>query len=251
MRVEKSGVYKIACGLTGKFYIGSSKQIYRRWYQHRLSLRRGNSSCRYLQNAWTRYGEGAFMFSILEECDKELLERREQFFINTLKPKYNLVINVKQRSGPKVQEKRTASLRARAALITHCPHGHLYDEANTYYGRNGGKICRKCNAERVIAILARETEEERIIRLAKLKASHEANREARLAKQKEYAKAHKEEKRLYDQLHREEAARRKREAKNKETPEQRQLRLARKMASYYHCKERNKNATDLALSMVS
>jgi hypothetical protein len=32
--------------------------------------------------------------------------------------------------------------------ITHCPHGHEYDEPNTYYDPRGGKRCRACHRER-------------------------------------------------------------------------------------------------------
>lgn len=28
---------------------------------------------------------------------------------------------------------------------THCPHGHAYDEANTYYDKSGNRRCRACN----------------------------------------------------------------------------------------------------------
>jgi hypothetical protein len=33
---------------------------------------------------------------------------------------------------------------------THCPHGHLYDEANTYFSKSpkGGRNCRTCGRER-------------------------------------------------------------------------------------------------------
>ena len=30
---------------------------------------------------------------------------------------------------------------------THCPQGHPYDEANTYYGANGKRACRACNRD--------------------------------------------------------------------------------------------------------
>ncbi len=31
---------------------------------------------------------------------------------------------------------------------THCPKGHPYDEANTYYSKTGGRACRTCHRER-------------------------------------------------------------------------------------------------------
>lgn len=38
-----------------------------------------------------------------------------------------------------------ASPNARAnARKTHCPHGHPYDEANTYRPTRGGRMCREC-----------------------------------------------------------------------------------------------------------
>lgn len=35
--------------------------------------------------------------------------------------------------------------------ITHCPRGHLYDEANTYNQPNGERLCRTCRRERLKA----------------------------------------------------------------------------------------------------
>lgn len=32
----------------------------------------------------------------------------------------------------------------RKSGITHCPAGHLYDEANTYLNRAGSRVCREC-----------------------------------------------------------------------------------------------------------
>lgn len=35
--------------------------------------------------------------------------------------------------------------RRQAATITHCPHGHPYDEANTMWSREGYRSCRLCH----------------------------------------------------------------------------------------------------------
>lgn len=43
---------------------------------------------------------------------------------------------------------RGESPPARNARKTHCPQGHPYDEANTYWTSNGWRICRACNRER-------------------------------------------------------------------------------------------------------
>jgi hypothetical protein len=38
--------------------------------------------------------------------------------------------------------------RRHTRLITHCPHGHLYDEANTRVSKDGKRACRTCDRAR-------------------------------------------------------------------------------------------------------
>ena len=66
MILTTSGVYQILCIPTAKIYVGSSLNISERWWEHRWDLRRGTHHSRYLQRAWDKYGEEAFVFSILE-----------------------------------------------------------------------------------------------------------------------------------------------------------------------------------------
>lgn len=235
----KCGVYQIQCN-RGGLYVGSSKNIYFRWQQHRQSLRKANSDCLHLQHSWTKYGEEAFTFSILEECPLEIVRAREQHYINLLKPSLNIVTEVSPWiPTEEMRAKARATLRALASLITHCPKGHEYTNENTYIGKNGKRVCRSCNALRVSAIYASETAEEREKRRARAKADHLKNREARRAKQKEYTASRREEKRLYDVAHRKEANERKALRKLTETPEQREHRLRLKMDSYYRHRASN------------
>ena len=39
------------------------------------------------------------------------------------------------------------NLRRGKAAVTHCPQGHLYDEANTYTYPDGRRECRECKRE--------------------------------------------------------------------------------------------------------
>lgn len=43
---------------------------------------------------------------------------------------------------------RAENIRRATALITHCPQGHLYDEANTAVNAQGHRKCRTCMAAR-------------------------------------------------------------------------------------------------------
>lgn len=79
-----TGIYCITNILTGKIYIGSSKDCYKRWHLHRHQLNQNKHDNRYLQAAWNKYTKEAFNFSILEICEKDrlILEQREQYWID-------------------------------------------------------------------------------------------------------------------------------------------------------------------------
>lgn len=87
---NNSGIYKILCLETDKFYIGSSKTLRKRCYEHCRQLKNNKHPNRYLQFAWNKYLEVNFVFIIIEYCEISNLIEREQFYIDTLKPQYNL-----------------------------------------------------------------------------------------------------------------------------------------------------------------
>jgi hypothetical protein len=84
------GIYRIYNLVSKHSYIGSSKNISSRWDSHRRELNRGVHHSKYLQAAWNKYGEGSFVFEIVELCDQDDLRDREQSMINLIKPEYNI-----------------------------------------------------------------------------------------------------------------------------------------------------------------
>ena len=82
----KSGVYKITNVKNGKFYIGSAKDIDRRWWEHKNDLKKNKHINPKLQHAWDFYGETNFDFIILENADETVLVQREQFYLDMFKP---------------------------------------------------------------------------------------------------------------------------------------------------------------------
>ncbi len=76
------GIYCIENIIDGKKYIGQSKNIYNRWYQHKLELNHNKHGNRYLQNAWNKYGENNFKFYIIEKCSEDELNEKEIYYIN-------------------------------------------------------------------------------------------------------------------------------------------------------------------------
>lgn len=91
-----SGVYCILNILNNKKYIGSSKNIYSRWFKHRANLRGNYHPNSYLQNAWNKYGEENFHFLILTKCSEESLLEMEQSYIDKMKPEYNIMLEAKR-----------------------------------------------------------------------------------------------------------------------------------------------------------
>lgn len=89
-----NGVYKILNIQNGKFYIGSSSSkyyIYNRLKNHQKELTNNCHPNKHLQNAFNKYGIENFYYDIIEICDRELCLEREQYWINTLNPQYNIV----------------------------------------------------------------------------------------------------------------------------------------------------------------
>ena len=103
-----SGIYKIVNTVNGKKYVGSALDIRVRWWKHRQYLRKNNHHSIKLQNAWNKYGEGAFEFSVIEECEpiKEILEEREQFWMDYYKAYDNHNYNVSKIAGRSMQGRK-------------------------------------------------------------------------------------------------------------------------------------------------
>ena len=84
-------IYKIVNKVNGKKYIGSTIEKTKRWRQHKRNLRGGYHTNIYLQNAWNKYGGDSFVFNVVEEVNETSdLVQREQYYMDTLEPAYNI-----------------------------------------------------------------------------------------------------------------------------------------------------------------
>lgn len=82
---KKSGIYSITHSASGKCYVGSAVSIGARFSQHRTALERGKHQNSKLQHAWSKYGNGAFTFEVVElVADRAQLIAREQFWMGEL-----------------------------------------------------------------------------------------------------------------------------------------------------------------------
>lgn len=169
----KSGVYKITCIPTGRFYIGCSVDLKKRTRKHILQLRDGRHDNPILQRAFRKYGEGAFVVEYLEVVPRQQVVEREQFYLDTLCPFGKRGFNVCRiaesvqgiRRDAKTRRKMSDGLKrfaateegqrlrritvaaavAQRAKRTHCKRGHELTPDNIYTNTAGlQRGCRAC-----------------------------------------------------------------------------------------------------------
>lgn len=95
------GIYKITNTINGKCYIGQSKNISIRWKTHTQNIKKTSSES-VIRMAFAKYNlreqvgkpgkYGDFIFEILEECEEDELLIRERYYIQKLKPEYNIAL---------------------------------------------------------------------------------------------------------------------------------------------------------------
>ena len=130
MQNTNSGIYRIENIITRKVYIGQAKNLKKRYCDHISALRRNNHDNKYLQNAWNKYTEEDFVFSILEECNLQLLAQQEQYwtdYYNCYDRKYGYNINPSSTENPMLNQTHTPEAKAK---ISAKAKGRVMSEAN-------------------------------------------------------------------------------------------------------------------------
>ena len=101
---NKSGIYSFLNLVNGKRYVGSSVDLYNRLHEHVHNLKNNKAHNAHFQNAWNKYGEDNFIYNIIEFCDADIRFDREQHYIDSLKPEYNLTLQVVANFGHATSE---------------------------------------------------------------------------------------------------------------------------------------------------
>jgi group I intron endonuclease len=183
----KSGIYCITCVPTGKVYVGQSVDIANRWAKHKSDLRRGTSNCKYLQRAWNRYSEHAFIHEVLEYVESDGLSKeelvgrlteREQYHIDRLKankggfgfnqcPAAGSPLGFRHSAETRAKvsaamKRRTLSAQHRAKLIEHCANQSAAMKGRPHSAEHRAKIStalkgRSVSVETRAKITARNT----------------------------------------------------------------------------------------------
>src|SRR5690242_6450435 len=120
-----SGIYEIINTINGYRYIGSAVDINRRWRNHKSLLNQNQHPNIHLQRAWNKYGAESFQFKIIEQCFAFALINREQYWIDKIKPQYNIL----PRAGNSLGLKHTDESKAKISKVhtgrKHAPETRL------------------------------------------------------------------------------------------------------------------------------
>jgi group I intron endonuclease len=110
---KKGGViYKITNQIDGKFYIGSTNNLIKRYYTHLHDIRSNRNTCVKLIRAVNKHGEDNFKFEIVYECLTDDILRTEQTYIDSLNPHYN----VAKIAGSNLGIKRTEEVKLKKSV---------------------------------------------------------------------------------------------------------------------------------------
>ena len=123
-----SGIYQIINNMNGKKYVGSAQNLRVRQRRHINDLKSGEHRNRHIQRAWDKYGESVFSFHVLEYVgNHDFLIEREQYYMDILKPEYNISPTAGSCRGlmhiPGVAEKLRQNLIENAVPASKVWHG--------------------------------------------------------------------------------------------------------------------------------
>ena len=133
----QSGVYEIVNLVNGKRYVGSAVNLSARHRDHLHRLRKGIHHSIALQRAWNKYGPQSFgMVRVIEKCEVSVLVDREQWWINFLRPEYNVC----KVAGSSLGRKHTPETRQKMALAKTGTKHSAATKAKMSATRTGRKI---------------------------------------------------------------------------------------------------------------
>lgn len=151
-----SGIYEIRNIENGKRYIGSTVSMSRRWVLHKVLLKLNKHHSQHLQNSYNKYGKDCFVFEVIEECDRHLLMEREQYYIDIMKPEYNMSPTATSVLGLKHTAEARAHMSAAQIGNTHNRGRKHTDEARRNMSlsqignkKNLGRIFTKEDREKI------------------------------------------------------------------------------------------------------
>ena len=135
---RRSGIYMIQSIVNDKRYIGSAVNLKNRKGSHMRSFK-NNCNSSYMQNHANKHGIDVLKFLVLEFCLKEELIKREQYWIDTLNPEFNLCPTAGSMLGFRFSEKSKRKMREN--------HTDYSGENHPRFGKKHSKESKQKNSE--------------------------------------------------------------------------------------------------------
>lgn len=133
--LKKSGIYMWTNLINSKYYIGSSVSLTSRftiYYSLGALQKRTQKGSSIIYSALLKYGHENFKLDILEYCEPEILIAREQYYIDLLKPEYNILKIANSRFGRKHTEETKLKIGSKVKGINH----PFFEKEHTDESRN-------------------------------------------------------------------------------------------------------------------
>lgn len=114
-----SGIYCLKNTINDKCYIGSAQKLNYRLWNHKHKLIKGTHANNILQNFVNKYGINSIYFEILEPVGIDKLIEREQHYIDTLKPEFNILPKAGSNAGTIMSEEQKIKISKGRKGILH------------------------------------------------------------------------------------------------------------------------------------
>lgn len=112
----KSGIYMFTNKINGKRYVGSSLDLSKRFKNYlNLSYLLYKKESMNIKKSLVAYGFINFKLEILEYCEPSVLVEREQYYLDTLNPEYNILKIAGSTAGVKRNEATILKLKSVAS----------------------------------------------------------------------------------------------------------------------------------------
>lgn len=162
-----SGIYIIYFECSDKYYVGSAVNLYNRRNVHLSNLRNNKHGNKWMQKIYDKYTDNSFKFYIVEYCNRNSLEEREQYYLDkyfnnpnfiNLSPSANTMLNFKHSnySKEKISKyfKGRCNYKLQKKIYQYDLNGNLL---NTWCGMSCLRDLYKCRSSKVSSSIMNRT----------------------------------------------------------------------------------------------